>query len=181
MLLTCPAGRFGSEVNACHFAVGYNEPVTPRAFHYPSPWSFRSRSAPVARTHMIAMSDVAVVVQDAKLSARWWKEKVGFAVHTLGPPNGHAVMVAPPGDRFLLHLCEGVERVEGGNTGIGFVTDDLDGLVNRMTAAGVRFTEPVTRDQVGAATKFADPDGNIFWLFGLPTSFIRQEVDLRAA
>ena len=129
---------------------------------------------------MIAMSDVAVSVTDAKASARWWSEKVGFAIHTVGPPNGHALMVAPPGDRFILHLCEGIEPVAPGNTGIGFVTDDLEGLVQRMKVAGVRFTQPVTKDQVGGATKFADPDGNVFWLFGLPTSFIQQEMDRRA-
>ena len=129
---------------------------------------------------MIAMSDVAVSVTDAKASARWWNEKVGFAIHTVGPPNGHALMVAPPGDRFILHLCEGIEPVAPGNTGIGFVTDDLEGLVQRMKAAGVRFTEPVTKDQVGGATKFADPDVNVFCLFGLPTAFIEQDMDWRA-
>jgi len=126
-------------------------------------------------TTMIAVSDVAVTVRDANASAAWWHEKVGFEVHTIGAPGGHAVMVAPPGDRFVLHLCEGIEPVEPGNTGIGFVTDELEELVRRMEASGVRFTEPLRKESWGGMAKFCDPDGNVFWLLGAPTRFIRTE------
>ena len=124
---------------------------------------------------MIAVSDVAVTVRDANASAAWWHEKVGFEVHTIGAPGGHAVMVAPPGDRFVLHLCQGIEPVEPGNTGIGFVTDDLEDLVRRMEASGVRFTEPLRKESWGGMAKFCDPDGNVFWLLGAPAQFIRTE------
>ncbi len=128
---------------------------------------------------MIALADCAVAVTDAKASARWWTEKVGFAVHTVG--NGpHAVVVAPPGDRFVIHLCEGFEKPEPGNTGIAFVSDDLEPRVRRMEAAGVVFAEPMSVGPGGARAKFADPDGNIFWLIGAPTAFIRGELDRRA-
>ena len=68
---------------------------------------------------MIAISDVAVTVSDANAAAQWWREKLGFETHTIGGPEGHAVMVAPPGERFLIHLCEGIETVDPGNTGSG--------------------------------------------------------------
>ncbi len=129
---------------------------------------------------MIAVGDVAVSVQDAKAAARWWKEKVGFEQFTVGRPGGHAMMVAPPGDRFLLHLCEGFEPVSPGNTGIAFVTDDIDSHVRRMEAAGVTFTEPLRRGESGAHAKFADPDGNVFWLVEVPTQFILQVTERRA-
>jgi uncharacterized glyoxalase superfamily protein PhnB len=129
---------------------------------------------------MLAISDVAVTVKDAKASAKWWAEKVGFAVHTVGGPEGHAIMVAPPGERFLLHLCEGFEAVDPGNTGIGLVTDEVDDLVERMKAAGVTFTEPLRKLDWGGMAKFADPDGNVFWLLGAPRSIIRAEVGRRA-
>src|SRR5579863_614255 len=121
---------------------------------------------------MLALADVAIVVSDARASAIWWKEKLGFEVHTVGPPDGHALMVAPPGERFLLHLCEGISPLEPGNTGIAFATDQIEGQVERMLAAGVKFPEPLKSGEWGSGAKFADPDGNVFWLIGAPSSFI---------
>ncbi len=129
---------------------------------------------------MLAIADVAVVVKDAKETARWWEEKLGFSVHTVGPERGHAITVAPPGDRYLIHLCEGFEPVDPGNTGIAFVTDDLETQVGRMVAAGVNFPEPMRTGSWGGRAKFADPDGNVFWLIAAPAEFIRRETALRA-
>ena len=130
---------------------------------------------------MIALADVAVTVKDAEASAEWWQEKVGFDVYAVGNPGGHAIMVAPPGDRFVLHLCEGFAPVEPGNSGIAFVTDEIEAQVERMQAGGVRFSEPLLRQSWGSMAKFADPDGNVFWLLGAPAAFIRTAVSRRAA
>jgi len=128
---------------------------------------------------MIALADVAVTVTDAKKSARWWEDHLGFVQHTIGG-SGHALLVAPPGDAFVLHLCEGFEPVEPGNTGIAFVTDELPALVDRMTRSGVQFPQPLEGEGLGASAKFADPDGNIFWLVGAPKNFIEREAGRRA-
>jgi catechol 2,3-dioxygenase-like lactoylglutathione lyase family enzyme len=122
---------------------------------------------------MIALADVGVSVTNAKASAQWWKDKVGFEVFTLGG-SGHAILVAPPGDRFILHLCEGFERVEPGNTGIAFMTTDIAGMVGRMLAKGVAFPEPLKKQEWGGSAKFADPDGNVFWLLEAPEKMIRD-------
>ena len=124
---------------------------------------------------MIALADCAVTVSDAQQAARWWSEKLGFRVHTVGEAGGHAVLVAPPGDRFVLHLCQGFAPVEPGNTGVAFVTDEIDSLVARMRAGGVEFPEALTKQSWGSMAKFADPDGNIYWLLEAPASFIRAE------
>jgi catechol 2,3-dioxygenase-like lactoylglutathione lyase family enzyme len=129
---------------------------------------------------MIVLADVAVTVRDARARARWWNETMGFAVHTIGPPDGHAVVVAPPWERFVLHLCEGFAPLEPGNTGIAFVTDELEALAGRMRAHGVRFPEPVARTEFGGSAKFEDPDGNVFWLLGAPSEFVRAEAARRA-
>ncbi|HTT73505.1 MAG TPA: VOC family protein [Thermoplasmata archaeon] len=125
------------------------------------------------------MADCAVSVSNARDAARWWKEKVGFSVYTVGT-NGHAVMVAPAGDHYMLHLCEGFEPVQPGNTGVAFVTDEIDAWVGRMQRAGVRFTEPLSRGDWGAKAMFADPDGNVFWAIEAPTAFITTEGRRRA-
>ena len=129
---------------------------------------------------MLALADFAVTVRDAQASARWWQEKMGFGVYTIGGGSGHALLVAPPGERFLLHLCEGIEPVEAGNTGIAFMTDDLEAEVRRMEEADIGFTEPLRGTGLGASAKFADPDGNVFWLIGAPARFIREQTEKRA-
>jgi catechol 2,3-dioxygenase-like lactoylglutathione lyase family enzyme len=129
---------------------------------------------------MLRIADFAVTVTDAKATALWWEQKLGFETHTVGAPGGHALMVAPPGERFLIHLCEGFEAVEPGNTGIGFVTDEIERVTRTMEAAGVRFVEPFDRASGSGTAKFSDPDGNIFWLIGVPGPFIRRETARRA-
>ena len=128
---------------------------------------------------MLALADVAVVVSDAKASAKWWKSNLGFATYTVGG-SGHAVMVAPPGDKFVLHLCEGFAPLETGDTGIAFVTDEIDKLAARMVRRKVEFPEPVREVEWGKMGKFADPDGNIFWLLNAPTKMVRETLRSRA-
>lgn len=128
---------------------------------------------------MIALADVAVVVSNAKASAKWWKKNLGFPSLTIGG-SGHATLVAPPGDRFVLHLCEGFAPLEPGDTGIAFVTDEMDAVVARMRKGAVRFPVPPKKEEWGSMAKFADPDGNIFWLIEVPTSMVRATLGSRA-
>ena len=128
---------------------------------------------------MIAIADVAIVVSNAKASARWWVKNLGFSTYTVGGA-GHAILVAPPGDRFVLHLCEGFAPLEPGDTGIAFVTDEMDAVVSRMTQGGVRLPEPPKKEAWGKSTKFADPDGNIFWLMEAPGPMVVATLKSRA-
>lgn len=128
---------------------------------------------------MLALADVAVVVSDRKRSADWWVRNLGFRSYTIGG-GGHATLVAPPGDRFVLHLCEGFAPLEPGNSGIAFVTDAMDDLVERMRRGGVQFAEAPRKESWGQMAKFADPDGNIFWLLEAPTSMVRETLRGRA-
>ena len=128
---------------------------------------------------MLALADFAVVVSDAQKTSEWWEKNLGFRTFTVGG-GGHAKLVAPPGERFVLHLCEGFGPLEPGNTGIAFVTDEIEALTERMTAAGVEFPEPLKTEEWGAMAKFADPDGNVFWLLGVPTKIVRDTLASRA-
>lgn len=128
---------------------------------------------------MLALADVAVVVSDARKSARWWKTNLGFETFTIGG-TGHAVLIAPPGERFVLHLCEGFAPLEPGDTGIAFITDEMDRLVSKMKKGRVKFPEPVRSEEWGRMGKFADPDGNIFWLMEVPTKMVRATLRSRA-
>jgi hypothetical protein len=122
---------------------------------------------------------MAVAVSDAERSARRWKESVGFVVRTL-PGSGHGVLVASPGDRFILHPCDGIEAVDPGNSGIAFITDGIEEGVSRMAKTGVTVVEPLRRGSGRASAKFEHPDGKTFWLFGVPTDFVRRTMRSRA-
>jgi catechol 2,3-dioxygenase-like lactoylglutathione lyase family enzyme len=133
-----------------------------------------------SRIAMIALADVAVVVSNAKATAKWWAKNLGFATYTIGG-GGHAILVAPPGERFVLHLCEGFAPLEPGDSGIAFVTDDMGGMFRRMSKGGVAFPEPPKKEKWGSRAKFADPDGNIFWLMEVPSAMVRATLNSRAA
>lgn len=118
----------------------------------------------------VILGDIAVVVSDAKASARWWKGKCGFEIRD---NVGHWITVAPPGASVVIHLC-GPDQgypAETGNTGIGFFVDDLRKLHAAWSKKGVRFSKPPTQETASLNAMFADPDGNEYWLF--------EDTDLR--
>jgi len=65
------------------------------------------------------VGSAAILVRDAKSSAQWYHDKLGFEIVGI---EGHGVFVRPSDSQNLLHLCErcddwGEDR-PGGRTGI---------------------------------------------------------------
>ena len=130
------------------------------------------------------VGSVAVLVSDARRSAEWYNEKLGFEI--VGT-KGHAIFVRPKGTEMpLIHLCArcdawGSDR-PGGRTGIWFscgnVTlrkDEKTGLVIpssdpddvaraylELKEKGVEFAEELTTTGWGRCAILKDPDGNEF-------------------
>lgn len=102
---------------------------------------------------------VAVMVSDGKKSAKWYKQKLGFNVST---EIEHWVTAWPKGATWKLHLCEG--KLEPGNTGIGFYTDNVEKTVAQLKKKGVNFSKDYTKTEWGEFAMFDDPDGNTFWI-----------------
>jgi predicted enzyme related to lactoylglutathione lyase len=101
---------------------------------------------------------IAVMVSDAKKSAKWYKQKLGFTSSV----EDHWVTVWPKGVNWKLHLCEG--DLEPGNTGIGFYSEDTEKTVASLKKKGVKFSKDFTKTEWGAIAMFDDPDGNVFWI-----------------
>lgn len=114
---------------------------------------------------MVALrwADVAVVVKDARAMARWWQDKLGFEILSA---EGHWVTVAPKGSEVPLHLCQASAEnpLEPGNTGIGFYAPDVGRAEKELRAQGVAIAVPATKAPWGTFLRFADPDGNEFWV-----------------
>ncbi|MCI4335690.1 MAG: VOC family protein [Thermoplasmata archaeon] len=109
---------------------------------------------------MLHFGDVAIVVADAKKAHRWYTQKLGF---TSGDREGHWVTVMPPRSKVVLHLCE-MDKLEPGNTGIGFTVRDVPATEKELRRKGVKFTRKSTKTEWGTYAMFRDPDGNEFWL-----------------
>lgn len=100
----------------------------------------------------------AVVVSDAKKSAKWFEDILRFRSST----EGHWVLVWPKGSSAKIHLCEG--KLEPGNTGIAFYATDAMRKAKDMKAKGVKFTKEVKKQDWGTSGMFTDRDGNEYWL-----------------
>jgi lactoylglutathione lyase len=130
------------------------------------------------------VGSVAVLVHDAKKSAVWYRDRLGFEIVGI---EGHTVFVKPKSSQApLLHLCERCESWEqdkpGGRTGIwlqcGEITIRKDDRTGRVLPAsnpenvertylelkknGVEFSEELTATDWGKYAILRDPDGNEF-------------------
>ena len=103
---------------------------------------------------------IPVIVSDLDEAIPWYQEKLGFEVRE---SDGHWVTVAPRGWASEIHLCK-MDELEPGNTGILFLTDNLDDSCRELKEKGVEFTQEPSKKTGGTIAKFKDLNGNIFWL-----------------
>jgi len=132
------------------------------------------------------VGSVAILVRDPKISAEWYREKLGFEVIRA---EGHSVFVKPKGSQTpLIHLCSecsdwGTDE-PGGRTGIwlhcgpirmerhertGQLVPSSDPAMVEKTylelkGSGVEFSEELTATAWGKYAIMRDPDGNEFEL-----------------
>ncbi len=129
------------------------------------------------------VGSVAVLVSDARKSAEWYRDKLGFEIVE---DEGHTVFVKPRGSQFLLHLCGKCGAWEtdrpGGRTGVWFHCgkvgmrkdkesgqlipasnpDDVERTYLELKKKGVEFSEVLTSTGWGKYAILKDPDGNEF-------------------
>jgi catechol 2,3-dioxygenase-like lactoylglutathione lyase family enzyme len=129
---------------------------------------------------------VAIVVKDRRQAIAWYRDILGLAVAHIGPNDpdvnagwgtpedpGHWIEMGPGRPRTRVHLCELGGKTEPGPTGITFLTTDIQADYERMSARGVKFTDPPKHMEWGEwLSEFEDPDGNVFDL--------KQPVDLKS-
>jgi catechol 2,3-dioxygenase-like lactoylglutathione lyase family enzyme len=123
------------------------------------------------------------LVTDAKKSAEWYRERLGFEVVQA---EGHGVFVRPPGSQVLIHLCGSCEAWgpdrPGGRTGVwlgcgpvkmnrgkksGLLIpasdpSEVERTYEELLGRGVEFSEALTTASWGKYAVLKDPDGNEF-------------------
>ena len=127
---------------------------------------------------ILGIDTVAIVVSNRTKAVHWFTEVLGLPIAYIGPPEpstdptkqgsvdnpGHWIELGPPRPLTRVHLCELEDhRIEPGATGITFLTDNILGEYERLTARGVHFKNSPKRMEWGEwLCEFVDPDGNEF-------------------
>jgi len=109
---------------------------------------------------------ITLGVVDYKRSIAFFRDVIGFPLLISDEAFQFARFQA--GDvTFAVVGGAGKEREAGGDvhTGIAICVPDIDAAFRELSAKGVRFTMPPSKQPWGGyMALFADPDGNIFYL-----------------
>lgn len=108
---------------------------------------------------------VNVFVRDLDRAVAFYQGTLGIDLQHASPEHGYAALSAG-GVRLGLAVPGPADaELIGRHTGVGLTVVDLEAEHTRLTALGVRFTMPPTRQPWGGfMALIADPDGNVFYL-----------------
>jgi predicted enzyme related to lactoylglutathione lyase len=110
---------------------------------------------------------VSIPTIDQDRALKFWTEQVGFRVLTDQPFNEKQrwieLRIGSSDTRFVLFMFD-----EGMKPGMPFngalACDNIDQTHQELTARGVEFVAPPTKQPWGSFAIFKDPDGNTFVL-----------------
>jgi lactoylglutathione lyase len=122
---------------------------------------------PVRTTAEPLVSRINVVylyVSEMERSLRLYRDVLGIPLEG----DGDWQEASLGGTRFALHRTrEGVGMLSSGTVHINLEVADVDGVAERLRAAGVEVGESM-RDDWGSALELTDPDGYRLYLFQPP-------------
>ena len=106
---------------------------------------------------------VNVFVSDFGRALAFYRDTLGLSVNTADETFGYASFNTGAAS-FAIAQTDEVALV-GRHTGVGFLTADIDAAYATLTAKGVTFDMPPTKQPWGGMlAMFKDPDGNLFYL-----------------
>ena len=111
------------------------------------------------------ISYVNVFVHDLAAATVFYRDKLGLLLQFSSPEHGYASFSAGSVRLGVAALGAGQADWIGRHTGVGLAVADLEAEHARLSALGVRFTMPPTRQPWGGfMALIADEDGNVFYL-----------------
>jgi len=120
----------------------------------------------------VSLHFIMIFVRDQDRSLRFYLDQLGFRLIVDQSVAGHRwIEVAPPDGTANIALAQAlpdsVATLVGRDTGIYFITEDIQAKYDEWSSRGVRFASPPQKPQWGGIfTRFEDPDGNSFGLAG---------------
>ncbi len=116
---------------------------------------------------------VQVFVSDMDRAVEFYGDALGIGVRDRHPEYPDFVTLATEGTTLALRRPgddwpEGKKQI-GRFTGIDLTVPDIEGVYRSLSAKGVRFSRPPTREPWGGVmTSLFDPDGNEISLLEMP-------------
>ncbi|GFO53105.1 glyoxalase [Geomonas sp. Red276] len=110
------------------------------------------------------IKNVVVFVRNIPNARTFYREQLGLEP---GGETEYMMEFLPNQGSTLgisLAMHEAAQKLVGRHTGVTLSVKGLEELCQRLTAQGVRFTEPLEKTPWGKMAVVADPDGNEFAL-----------------
>jgi serine phosphatase RsbU (regulator of sigma subunit)/catechol 2,3-dioxygenase-like lactoylglutathione lyase family enzyme len=124
------------------------------------------------RDPYVSLHFIMIFVRDQERSLRFYLDQLGFRLIVDQSVAGHRwIEVAPPDGTANIALAkalpDSVATLVGRDTGIYFITEDIQAKYDEWSSRGVHFESPPRNPPWGGIfTRFEDPDGNSFGLAG---------------
>lgn len=134
----------------------------------------------------VSLHFVMVFVRDQERSLRFYVEQLRFRLIVDQRVAGiRWIEVAPPDGTANLALAQALPdsaaTLVGRDTGVYFITEDVQAKYDEWCGRGVNFESPPVKPQWGGIfTRFMDPDGNSFGLAGFDELTLGVETRRRA-
>jgi len=108
---------------------------------------------------------VNVFVKDIEKAVAFYESILGLTSKFSDPEHGYASIDAGPVQLGLAVAGPDQAELVGRHTGVGLAVEDLKAEHARLTALGVSFPMPPSKQPWGGFMALvADPDGNVFYL-----------------
>ena len=106
---------------------------------------------------------VNIFVSDLGAAIEFYRDTLGLGLRMGDEAFGYASFEAGPVS-FGIAKTDDADLL-GRHTGVGFIVDDVDQAYEAMSAKGVEFEMPPTKQPWGGTLAlFKDPDGNVHYL-----------------
>ena len=134
----------------------------------------------------VSLHFVMIFVRDQERSLRFYLEQLRFRLIVDQRVAGiRWIEVAPPDGTANLALAQALPdsapALVGGDTGVYFITEDVQAKYDEWRIRGVQFESPPVKPQWGGIfTRFMDPDGNSYGLAGFDELTLGVEMRRRA-
>jgi catechol 2,3-dioxygenase-like lactoylglutathione lyase family enzyme len=116
------------------------------------------------------MASVRYIVSDVDSSLEFYRDRLGFKVD-MDNPGKFAALIRDDLTLYLSAPGAGSGGTAGGDPEPGgwnrfmLVTDNIDALIGKLSAAGARFKGEISEAGAGRARLLEDPSGNLIELF----------------
>lgn len=116
------------------------------------------------------MASIRYIVTDIDTAVAFYRDRLAFKIDMHNPGKFAALKQ----DDLTLYLSApgagsggtaGGKPEPGGWNRFMIVTDDIDGLIGRLSAGGARFRGEISEAGAGRARLLEDPSGNLIELF----------------